>query len=361
MNREYNYFLNYANNISLTAHVNTITIFESQLNFNPKITIAIPTYKRTEFLKQAIDSAIGQIEFSDYDIIVVDNDPTRGCKTEKLMLEYNYPKLSYYKNIENIQMVGNWNRLFTLAKGEYVIMLHDDDLLYPDYLSVISAIIRKYRNKYDAIYAPYLTYNMKVTKQIPERSTFSYLYGKQLEVNDFLWGNIVGPPVGMCLKRSSLIEIGGFSYDNYPSLDYDFYIKFAYRFKSLKLFGYPIGIYRIADNESFKTDTLINFVKVDLALKQKVLTLSSNRIFKTIWLRYINVFANDFLIMMKNLYQNTEIDTIKVISDLGIHYNWFDMLIFNIMNLYKRVLGRYKIIIHSVFNRKTLKPKTYRN
>ena len=39
--------------------------------------------------------------------------------------------------MKNIGMIGNWNRLYTLARGEWVVMLHDDDLLYNDYLSIL--------------------------------------------------------------------------------------------------------------------------------------------------------------------------------------------------------------------------------
>ena len=54
-------------------------------------------------MKEAVDSALNQIGFDEYDVIVVDNDPDRDDETEKLMLNYNNPKLSYYKNMKNIE------------------------------------------------------------------------------------------------------------------------------------------------------------------------------------------------------------------------------------------------------------------
>jgi glycosyltransferase involved in cell wall biosynthesis len=39
------------------------------------VTIAIPTFKRAKFLKEAVDSAINQVRYTDYDIIVVANKP----------------------------------------------------------------------------------------------------------------------------------------------------------------------------------------------------------------------------------------------------------------------------------------------
>ncbi|MEZ7821095.1 MAG: glycosyltransferase family A protein, partial [Patescibacteria group bacterium] len=148
-------FFKYVDNFAKTVNIASIPIFEFKSNRIPKITIGIPTYKRTDLLKEAIESAINQIGYKDYDIIVVDNNPLRGCETEKMMLNYRGQRISYYKNVENIQMAGNWNRLYTLAKGEYVVMLHDDDMLHNDYLLNISNFISKYNNKFDAIYPAY--------------------------------------------------------------------------------------------------------------------------------------------------------------------------------------------------------------
>ena len=41
----------------------------------PSFTIAIPTYKRISTLSDAIDSALHQEAFKDYERIVVDNNP----------------------------------------------------------------------------------------------------------------------------------------------------------------------------------------------------------------------------------------------------------------------------------------------
>ena len=53
----------------------------------PQYTIAIPTFNRVDLLKLAIDSAVNQDDFSDYEILVVDNNPERDDATELLMRE----------------------------------------------------------------------------------------------------------------------------------------------------------------------------------------------------------------------------------------------------------------------------------
>ena len=64
--------------------------------------------------------------------MVVDNNPERECETEQLLREYKaIPNLFYYKNTENVGMTGNWNKLFELSQTNFVVMLHDDDLINP--------------------------------------------------------------------------------------------------------------------------------------------------------------------------------------------------------------------------------------
>ena len=68
---------------------------------NPFFSIVIPTYKRADLLKEAINSAINQLDFDKpYEIIVVDNDDCNEVnESEALVREMNIPNLYYYKNV----------------------------------------------------------------------------------------------------------------------------------------------------------------------------------------------------------------------------------------------------------------------
>ena len=43
-------FFKYVDNFAKIEHIPSVTIFESSLDYIPKITIAIPTYKRVDLL-----------------------------------------------------------------------------------------------------------------------------------------------------------------------------------------------------------------------------------------------------------------------------------------------------------------------
>jgi glycosyltransferase involved in cell wall biosynthesis len=326
-------FFEIVDNFNTTAHIVSIPIFEAKLSFSPEITIAIPTYKRSKYLKEAINSAINQMDHSNYDIIVVDNNPERNDETEKLMTTYKQNFIiSYYKNAENIQMAGNWNRLYTLAKGKYVVMLHDDDLLYPNYLSSIFPIIEK--SEYDVYCPQFVKYDMRNEKSLPVQFR-AKLKCVSVTPLDFMYCNIIGPPIGMCIKKNIFIATGGFSSRYYPSPDYDYFAKISKYYKVCKIIGYPFSIYRIAENESLKTETLLAFAECDKAIKKGIIA-NKNVVIKKIWNSHAKVFIYKYLEYVEQKF-NINVTEKKIINK----YNIIDYIIYKGLNCRRKLLYIY--------------------
>jgi glycosyltransferase involved in cell wall biosynthesis len=111
------------------------------------LTIAIPTYNRAAFLRQALNSVITQMaDLEDLvDIVVCDNASTDG--TMELMHEYcsHYQYVSYIRNEENTGIDRNIHRCTTVGRGQYVHILSDDDILLPGAINKILGIIEKYQ------------------------------------------------------------------------------------------------------------------------------------------------------------------------------------------------------------------------
>ena len=254
LNENTDYF-KYVDNLAKTAHIASVPIFESKLDFIPEITIAIPTYKRTDLLKEALDSALNQINFDNYEVIVVDNNPEREDETEKFMVSYKLNKrVSYYKNEVNLGMFGNWNRCFYLSKTKWVTLLHDDDLYSNNYLSVAYYLLSKTNAEginighYFWKEKEYPFANIKRT-EIPPK-----IPCKNISVYDMLLGPHIGP-TGYFFLRDNLIKLGGFNEDYFPIADYIFYSKYVYYY-SVYYCPLKLGIYRIRVNESLKFETI---------------------------------------------------------------------------------------------------------
>ena len=123
---------NHIDNFEKIKHVKSALLSGTKNEKQPLITVIIPTYKREDCLKEAIESVLNhKSNFDDYNILVVDDsaDFSSENKTRQLIESINSDKILYYINEHNLGQAGCWNRGFELADGKYAALLHDDDLL----------------------------------------------------------------------------------------------------------------------------------------------------------------------------------------------------------------------------------------
>jgi glycosyltransferase involved in cell wall biosynthesis len=91
----------------------------------PKVSICIPAYGQTTFLRRTLQSIYNQ-DYKDYEIIITDDSPDDSV--EKLLAEFPYSeKLKFYKNYKRKGSPENWNKAISLASGDYIKILHHDD------------------------------------------------------------------------------------------------------------------------------------------------------------------------------------------------------------------------------------------
>ncbi len=255
-------------NMAEIEKVASIPVFTWEKDEAPLYTIAIPTYNRTDLLQFAIDSCINQEGFTDYEILVVDNNPARDDETERLMKEkYRLPQIAYYKNTENTGMTGNWNKLYQLARTKWVVMLHDDDMLYPDFMRNMANIVAA-DNEAVCFYNCYNSMR-NMGNVHPERKTCD-IKVMTLKEKDYLTGCHLHAPCGMTLRRDVVYEIGGFNPDFYPSLDFHFHVKLAHYHSVRWLRGYPLATYRWMVNAGGKPETVPGWVEKDNAIKRLI-------------------------------------------------------------------------------------------
>lgn len=110
---------------------NEETVIDSKM---PLITIGIPTYNRADgYLADALESALAQT-YPHFEIVVSDNASTDH--TEDLVKGYKDPRIRYIKHPENVGFKNNFNSCIENARGDYFLLLCDDDLIDPDLLEV---------------------------------------------------------------------------------------------------------------------------------------------------------------------------------------------------------------------------------
>ncbi len=105
----------------------------------PLVSIGIPTYNRADFyLRNALESALNQ-DYENIEIILSDN--ASEDSTESLAAEYSCDRLNYIKHKENIGAHNNFNFCLSEARGQYFLLLHDDDAIDPDLVSSCMAAL----------------------------------------------------------------------------------------------------------------------------------------------------------------------------------------------------------------------------
>ncbi len=95
----------------------------------PIVTIGIPTYNRLEYLKLAVRSALAQT-YSALEIVISDNNSTDATKS--YLQSLTDPRIRALIQTADHGMVGNFNACLDAARGEFFLLLSDDDVLEPE-------------------------------------------------------------------------------------------------------------------------------------------------------------------------------------------------------------------------------------
>lgn len=254
-------FFSIVNNFSKHKDIESKIIFgKSQ---TAKITIAIPTYKRPSLLKETLESAINQSYNKDYVIIVVDNNPERNDETEMMMKQYhNKTNIIYYKNNKNLGMTGNWNRMIQLANSEWIVMLHDDDLLSTDFLIELLPYLK---NNVDLISCKQIIFKSKIPCSCLNKKGKAYHFPIQ-----HYWKGNTFSIAGIVMRKSSVIDLGGFNDAYYPTQDSCFWALMTY-YKNTITIDKELSYYRIEDNASLKNEVLDKFIYNEFFLTNAIM------------------------------------------------------------------------------------------
>lgn len=93
-----------------------------------KYTIMLPVYNKIECLKKYFSKVINQ-NFSDYEVIVVDDFSTDGSYEYLKQLEKSCNRLTVYRNEKNMGIGYTRNKLISSAKGKYLLFVDPDDYI----------------------------------------------------------------------------------------------------------------------------------------------------------------------------------------------------------------------------------------
>ncbi len=211
------------------------------------VTVAIPTYNREKYLKQSINSVLNQT-FKNFELLVVDNHSEDN--TQKVVEDIHDGRIRYIRNKKNIGILNNWNKCIDLAKGKYLVILGDDDILLPTFVEESLKVHGKYN----------LGFSFTHCNKVDKNGKFLMRWGYEFPPPGFLKGDKyleLTVKYGACLTNSTTVmlnksifkKIGKFE-TKYSTNTFDFnmWIKIADKF-NLYFIDKVLAHYRIHEDQ----------------------------------------------------------------------------------------------------------------
>jgi glycosyltransferase involved in cell wall biosynthesis len=98
----------------------------------PPVSIALLTHNRCGYLDAALEAILGQT-FGDFELLVLDNDSTDA--TAEALLRRRDSRLVYVRQPPGHLSGYNWASALWMARGDRVLITHDDDLMERELLA----------------------------------------------------------------------------------------------------------------------------------------------------------------------------------------------------------------------------------
>lgn len=90
------------------------------------ISICIPAYNKPDYVRRCLNS-ISRQTYKNIEVIISDDSPDDSLK--HVVSEFSNLAIKYLHNTVPLKSPGNWNNALNNARGEFIMLLHQDDWL----------------------------------------------------------------------------------------------------------------------------------------------------------------------------------------------------------------------------------------
>jgi glycosyltransferase involved in cell wall biosynthesis len=172
----------------------------------PLVSVVIPVYNAEPFLRETLDSVLAQ-DYEPFEVIVVDDGSTDGSGA----IARSYPEVRYLLQ-ENQGPAVARNAGIAAARGEFLAFFDADDVMLPNKLSVQVGYLLEHP-------AATVTLAKQVSIGTPPEATSDTAWSGAPDVQ----------PTSVVLRKSTILEIGGFDPAVTPTDDFDLLIRLRER------------------------------------------------------------------------------------------------------------------------------------
>jgi len=189
----------------------------------PKVSVVIPTYNRSRFLRIAVRSVLNQT-FQDFEIVIVDD--ASSDDTRAVVASLGDARIKYVRHEQNRRIAGARNTGVSNSLGEYIAFLDDDDEWQPGKLEQQVRMLDVSAPTVGAVYTAFAQVNaasgdvVGIVRPVKRGHILHALCSR----------NWVGTASTVCLRRQCFEEVGLFDESVAFGEEYDMWIRMAHRF-----------------------------------------------------------------------------------------------------------------------------------
>ncbi len=219
-----------------------------QLRTNgPLTSIVVRTHNRPRFLERALGSIASQM-YRDVEAVVV-NDA--GEPVDEIVARFPFARLVV--NEKNLGTTPSANVGLRAARGTYVGLLDDDDMLFPDHVARLVDAMERTRGA--AANAHAITCYLELTP-FSDYAVYGYrvALARHIDRSDIYVRDPIAP-MSMLMRRSVLEDLGGFDESVDFAEDWELWIRIAEHY-DVQYVPYVTGIYSVRTDATNTVVTL---------------------------------------------------------------------------------------------------------
>ncbi len=191
---------------------------------SPRVSICIPTFDRLSYLREAVASARAQT-FREIEIIIGDDGDSADLRAWCLSQAAEDARVRYEKTPARLRLAGNWNFLASLARGEYLTFIGDDDRLLPTFVERLVMSVPAEHSSVAVAFSNHFVIDADGHRLIDESHKMTRVYGRATlrrgpveNASALVWSNSV--PMLASIIRAGEVRRLGFKNDiNTPEIE----------------------------------------------------------------------------------------------------------------------------------------------
>lgn len=196
----------------------------AEMGARPFWSVMIPTYNRTAHLEVTLRSVLSQAPGAEEMQIEVVDNASDVDDPEPLVRRVGGDRVSFVRQPRNIGALANWNSCIERSQGEWVHVLHSDDVVYPGFYARFKVALEG-RNDVGAAFCRHVTIDAndrRLGTSELESPTAGILPGfiEKIGVASII------QCASIVARRSVYEQLGGFRTD-YSAADWEMWIRIA--------------------------------------------------------------------------------------------------------------------------------------